>query len=117
MPHSILVRDLGTPAGRNVRLLAADIADPAQAAGIVERIVASYADNGRSKMAHMRWFRDKDGLHEIWAEPHCDRPMARKPPLNASRASWSLRASVITPDQTSAGPRVSMAKAAYACSA
>jgi hypothetical protein len=116
MTYSILIRDLGKPAGRNEKLLAVDIASPLHAGGIVERIAASYPENGRCRLSQMRWFRDEGGLHEIWAEPHADCFIGGRPPVNASAASRSLRGCVTPPDQTRAGSRVLMSKVAYACS-
>jgi len=68
MPFAIMTRDLDSRSGRTPRLLAVDIPCPVEARGMVERIAATYPDCGRTRFG---WsFRDRDGLHEIWAAPY-----------------------------------------------
>lgn len=67
MSHSIFVRDVdghGQPARQR---LAHAIQSASEARRLARRIAASYPESGANPVTRVFWFRDRTGLHEIWA--------------------------------------------------
>lgn len=69
MPHAIFVRDIGRTRGSGPRLLAHAIDGRQAAQRLIHGIVRSYPHCGVDPISQVHWFRDADGLHELWAAP------------------------------------------------
>lgn len=67
--HSIFVRDITENGYRNMKMIAHAIQTPEDAETLVRGVAASYPEHGYEETTQVSWFRDKDGLHEIWAYP------------------------------------------------
>lgn len=69
MSHAIYVRDIGRTRGSSPRLLAHAIDGRQVAQRIIHGIVRSYPTCGVDPISHVHWFRDAEGLHELWETP------------------------------------------------
>lgn len=69
MPHAIYVRDLNRTRTSVPRLLAYAIESREAAQRVVHGIVRSYPDCGLDPISDVHWFRDAEGLHELWVTP------------------------------------------------
>lgn len=72
MLHSIFMRDLREFRGRTRRLVAYDIPEAVNARRLVRRLATSYAEHGLNAVTLAYWFRDAEGVHEVWTEPQID---------------------------------------------
>ena len=69
MSHSIYVRDIGKMHGSLPRLLAHSIDGRLAAQRMIRGILQSFHDCGTDPISNVNWFRDKEGLHELWVTP------------------------------------------------
>ena len=69
MSHSIFVRDITEAGGQNFHLLAYEVSTPEDARNLICGVAESYPEHGYEDATQVSWFRDKSGLHEIWAWP------------------------------------------------
>ena len=67
MCHSIYVRTVSVFGRRPDRLLACDIGSEHEARKIVRDLAASYEEFGLDPLTRVYWFRDEEGVHEIWS--------------------------------------------------
>ena len=67
MPHAVLVRRPGNYRDPNPRPLAVDLPGLAAARRLAMRLAKSYPLHGCHETG-VFWFRDRDGLVEIWPE-------------------------------------------------
>lgn len=84
--HSIYLQSANTSPGNNRETLATDIADGSMARELVRRIAKSFSDHGLVRNSGAYWFRDEDGVREIWCEPdRSDRAVLPASPNSARR--------------------------------
>ena len=69
MAHAIFVGDITGSGIKNMTLLAYAIPNMSEAEDLVRRLAGSYPENGLEVSTGVYWFRDKSGMHEIWAWP------------------------------------------------
>ncbi|GEP01022.1 hypothetical protein [Methylobacterium haplocladii] len=67
MPFAIKYRRVDRRSEPSLETLAVDIENHDEAKALVDRLAGSYAQNGRHAPP-MRWFRNRAGLHLIWAQ-------------------------------------------------
>ena len=69
MAHAIFVGDITGSGIKNMALLAYAIPSMKDAERLVQRLAGSYPEHGLEPSTGVYWFRDKQGMHEIWAWP------------------------------------------------
>ena len=69
MTHSVLVRDIGDVGETSRMVLAHAIQTASEATLLARRLASSYPESGANPFKRVFWFRDRRGLHEIWAAP------------------------------------------------
>ena len=72
MPHSIFIRDITDAGGQNFQMIAYEISSSEDARTLICGVAESYPEHGYEDATQVSWFRDKNGLHEIWAWPAID---------------------------------------------
>lgn len=68
MPHAIFVRRPGNYFDPSAKPLAIDIANEEGAQRIARRLARSYPCHGQHDERGVLWFRDREGLVEIWPQ-------------------------------------------------
>ncbi|MCJ2127643.1 hypothetical protein [Methylobacterium sp. E-045] len=69
MAHSIYVRKMGDGCEQSWKTLAHAIQSQSEAVLLARRLASSYPESGADPFKRVFWFRDRTGLHEIWAAP------------------------------------------------
>lgn len=71
MDHAIFVRSEGVDGGE---CLATDIATHRDAVNLMERLAGSYSEHGTYPGTEVCWFRDREGLKEMWSRTSDGQP-------------------------------------------
>lgn len=66
--YTIKVKDILDNDLDAVRVVVTDIERPVEAWKLVENLACSYFDHGLDRTKKAYWFKDRSGLHYIWAE-------------------------------------------------
>ena len=67
MCHAIYVRTVSVFDQRPGRLLACEIGSEHEARKLVRDLAVSYEEYGLDPLTRVYWFRDEEGVHEIWS--------------------------------------------------
>lgn len=89
MSYTIFVRDILTQTTACRYMLACEISERKKAEEMIARLADTYEEHGLDRGTSVHWFRDRQGLHEIWVQRMAEPASAPKPfrlPQEAHRA-------------------------------